>query len=559
MKLPTLYCRRLLALAMLVALAGCAGQPAKPGSATSDSGAGGAKRLTKKAKQALAAGKPGEAASAYLAAAKKARKSSLAARATVLAWHAGQFDQAKKAASTWHDIAPDAAGPHHFLGELALRRHDIDTAVRQFRAVLAAGKGHHDFLSIAKALTVGGSHYEAFQVMRRLEARHESDARAEYALALLAARAGHARLARKKIAHALELKPDWVKALALRGELLIDAQQPDKALRPVRALVKARPDDTKLAIQYADLLLKADKGDAARDVLSGVLNKHPHQPRALLLLALERLSHHDRKQATRYLTLLLETGKDRARAYYYLGRLAAHRKDYRMALDWMRRIDGKNRTARDELAIASTLAEMGKVASARRYLKDAREHFPRRANALLVGEAHLLADHGDADAGLKLLSHALAARSRDTEIRYARAMIADDAGHHQHAIADVKHVLKLEPHNTVALNALGYMLTENTHQYDRARGYIEQALRFSPHNAAIIDSLGWVQYHLGEASAAAKTLGRAHRLTDDPEISAHLVIALRATGQHAKASRVLRKALEHHPQAASLKKLKRGS
>ncbi|HET7371552.1 MAG TPA: tetratricopeptide repeat protein, partial [Gammaproteobacteria bacterium] len=459
----------------------------------------------------------------------------------------------------WHTLEPDAPGPHHFLGVLALKHHDIDTATEQFRALLQAESRKGDFMSVADALANEGSPYEALVVMRRLESGNEHNPDAEYALAVLAARAQHTRLARDKVESALALKPGWPAALMLRGRLLIDAGQTDEALAPLQKTAEANPKNASTAIRYAELLFDAGRNDEARQRLHDVLAAHPQQPQALLLLALDRLDPDDQQRASRYLTLLLESGENVAQAYYYLGELAARDEDYRMALDWLRRIDNKDRTPSDELAIASVLARMDKLGAAQQFLADAREHEPQHIDTLAIGEAQLLIKHDQPEAALDLLDEALKSQPADTQLLYARAMLAEQLGHHERALADVKRVVHLEPENATALNALGYMLTEHTRDYRRARQYIEKALHYSPHNAAIIDSLGWVEYRQGDTRAAVETLQRAHRLDDDPEISAHLVAVLRAAGEQKKAEQVLEQALDRHPDAKSLKKLKSDS
>ncbi|HET7307032.1 MAG TPA: tetratricopeptide repeat protein [Gammaproteobacteria bacterium] len=553
-----IHLKPLLSVALAVAMAGCAGHAAKPAPAPAETNTGAehaAESLVIKAQQALLAGRDDEAAQDYVDAASKSTQPEVAAQAAALAWHAGDAALAKQAADRWLTLAPQAAGPHHFLALLALHQHDLNTAAAQFEALLKTGKVKHGFEAVAGVLAADGSPYEGLMVMRKLEAAHTDNPAAEYALAQLAARADHTRLAREKIEHSLELKPNWLKALMLRGQLLIDGGQPDQAVAPVATLVKQSPHDVDLKIRYSELLFDAGRGEQARQLLQGVLKKDIEQPEALLLLAMDRLDHGKEKRASRYLTRLLETGKRNPQAYFYLGELAARDKDYRMALDWFQRIEQQHRTAANELAIAATLVHMDKLDAARKYLDEARQHYPEYTDALTIGEAQLLSSHEKPNAALDVLNAAIKARPDDTGLLYARSMLAEQTGHHQQALGDVKRVVQLEPENTAALNALGYMLTEHSQHYQRARQYIKQALSYSPHNAAIIDSLGWVEYRLGDTQAALDALKRAHRLDDDPEISAHLVAVLRATGARSEAQRVLKQALKQHPDAQALKRL----
>lgn len=552
------FARRLsLGVLVATAVAGCAGAPptpSKPAAAQARNGQT-AESLVIKAGKALVAGDVQAAAQNYVKAAEASSDPDVARQATALAYHAGDLKLATRAAKRWHALAPAAAPPRHFLAVLALRRHDLDAATAQFRALMKIG-GRYDFATVAGILAAETAPYDGFEIMRRLETGNADDPEAEYALAWLAARADHTALAHAKLSQVLEARPRWLKALMLRGRLLAAAGEKHRAIEPVEKLLKTRPDDIDLKINYSELLFDAGRDAKARDILADLLASKPENPEALMLLGADSIDRDDDKHASRYFTRLLETNKRDDQAYRYLGQLAARKKDYRMALNWFQRIDHDQRRAIDVLSIASALTHVRDLATARKYLDAARRHYPQFADDLTIGEARLLVKHDDKKAAMKVMDAALQAQPQNTALLYMRGMLAEQFGRHDQAIADLRRVIQLEPDNTAGLNALGYLLTEHTRDYRQACDYISRALDFSPDNPAIIDSLGWVYFRLGRERAALQALRRAHKLTDDPEISAHLVAVLRASGEHDEARHVLTQALHKHPDAAALKRLK---
>jgi len=78
----------------------------------------------------------------------------------------------------------------------------------------------------------------------------------------------------------------------------------------------------------------------------------------------------------------------------------------------------------------------------------------------------------------------------------------------------------------VALNALGYTLSDRTDRQREALRLIETALALEPENPAILDSMGWVLFKLGHAAEALGYLRDAAVAEPHPEIVAHLIEVL---------------------------------
>src|SRR5690606_7667453 len=104
---------------------------------------------------------------------------------------------------------------------------------------------------------------------------------------------------------------------------------------------------------------------------------------------------------------------------------------------------------------------------------------------------------------------ALALYPDSVKLLYARAMLAESMDRLDIAEGDLRKILGQEPDNAMALNALGYTLTNKTTRHQEALQLIEKAYELSPNDPAIIDSMGWVHYRLGNYEMAISYLRKA--------------------------------------------------
>ncbi|EGH25437.1 TPR domain-containing protein, partial [Pseudomonas amygdali pv. mori str. 301020] len=118
---------------------------------------------------------------------------------------------------------------------------------------------------------------------------------------------------------------------------------------------------------------------------------------------------------------------------------------------------------------------------------------------------------------------------------------------------DLRSIIKREPENAMALNALGYTLSDRTTRYAEARELIEKAHQISPDDPAVLDSLGWVNYRMGNLDAAERYLRQALERFPDHEVAAHLGEVLWAKGEQREARKVWAKALEQQPDSTVLR------
>ena len=113
--------------------------------------------------------------------------------------------------------------------------------------------------------------------------------------------------------------------------------------------------------------------------------------------------------------------------------------------------------------------------------------------------------------------------------------------------------IQRDPVNAMALNALGYTLSDRTTRYAEAKVLIEQAHKLNPEDPAVLDSLGWVNYRLGNLDEAERLLRQALERFPDQEVAAHLGEVLWANGKQREARQIWEKFLKEQPESPILR------
>src|SRR4029077_3799144 len=99
-----------------------------------------------------------------------------------------------------------------------------------------------------------------------------------------------------------------------------------------------------------------------------------------------------------------------------------------------------------------------------------------------LAKARLLAEHGEPDTGLELLSAALERHPQHPSIEYDRAVILEQAGHVHESVQALESMLQKRPDDPTLLNALGYTLADHSLELGHAEGLIRRALAVMPDN-----------------------------------------------------------------------------
>ena len=158
---------------------------------------------------------------------------------------------------------------------------------------------------------------------------------------------------------------------------------------------------------------------------------------------------------------------------------------------------------------------------------------------------------------MERINYGLTKYKDDGAFLYTRALVAEKVDRFDILEEDLKKLIKLEPKNAQALNALGYTWANNNMKLNEAKKYIDKALALEPNDAAILDSKGWVMFRLGNLKEAEKYLLKAMNLNDDPEIVSHVIQLLVKLNKIKEAKKLYNKYIKKNPKDKILIELKK--
>ena len=350
---------------------------------------------------------------------------------------------------------------------------------------------------------------------------------------------------------ALQHDPKDMAALRVLARAYVMRGDGSQAVATAR---RAQADDaTRGGFELAEILASLDRSEEAHQQLEHLRAGGAPQAEVDRRLALLAFNSGDMKEARQRFTDLLSNGEGNDAAQLYLADIAARDGDPEGAIAAYRRLYDSSVALSARSRAASLLLDRSARTEALALLDDYAADHPEDELDLTLAKARLLADHGEADTSLALLSAALERHPQHPSIEYDRAVILEQAGHVHESVDALERMLADRPNDPTLQNALGYTLADHTLELAHAESLIRQALVVMPDNPAALDSLGWVRFREGDPKGAATILERAYSLSHDGEIAAHWGEALWVSGQRSEARRVWAAALAREPDSKPLK------
>ncbi|MDT8452486.1 MAG: tetratricopeptide repeat protein [Gammaproteobacteria bacterium] len=490
----------------------------------------------------------------YLQAAYLSEDGRITARAAYIALYNKQYPRVLELLARWRELEPENPDIDRMYAISYLQLHQPVEALPYVQSMLAQVNGSHSEKAMAVKELLGAE-VEAEDALVLFEALNQAQAdnpqmlilQARFALQLEQHEASISLLDR-----ALEIEPSLVDVHLIKAQIYLAQGDRDRARAVLAQVLEERPDDFALRMQYARLLVEDRAYEAASEQYRIVQQKQPDNAEVSLNLALLYIEIDQLDKATRLLEHLLELDQKTDIAYYYLGRIAQNREQYKAAIAQYIQVKEGPFAFEARLRVASLFAQLDRADEAIEQLQilaqETDEWAERVRIYLTMGEIYR-SNHRYKES-FEMFSRALAENSEDIDLLYARALIAEKVNRVDVAEADLLKVLSMEPDNADALNALGYTLADRTERYQEARDYIQRAIALVPEDPAIMDSLGWVNYRMGELPKALKWLSRAFDQLADAEIAAHYGEVLWQAGEKDKARKVWQKGQEanaRHP------------
>ena len=494
-------------------------------------------------------GQIGLSASLYTKAAELTRDPRVAQQATRKAYYARDDKRAIAAARLWNELEPENLEARQVLAALLVRAGKTESAAKHFEYVLQNGQHseRQSFLLITSLLSKEKDKEAAFAVMEKLIAKRKNNPNALYAYSQLAFLVDRLDDAARMIKKVVKLQPDWTEAYILQSNIFVRQGYKAHAIEVLRQTVEEYSENAKLRMFYARNLVDAKQFDAAAKQFEVLTEDEKLQHEARYALGLLTLQMNKPKEATEYFTRLLEDKKRIYESQYYLAQSYELQNELDKAIEAYKQIHNNKFAFEAELRIALLLAKQGRLKEARRRLQNMSPDSLDKELRIYLTEGEILNSAKQFKEAVKLYTEALQQLTDNNRLLYARALTAEKIGQIDLAVSDLTSIVKREPENAQALNALGYTLVDKTEQVKIGLGYIKKALKLEPEDPAIHDSMGWAYYRLGQYDEALKYLRLAFEKLKDAEVAAHLGEVLWVAGEREAAQKIWNSALELAP------------
>ncbi len=497
------------------------------------------------------AGRRGEVSLAldnYLEVAEETRDPGAAERAVSIAVFARDEERGIKAARLWTEVSPSHLDARRVYGALLMRAGRIDEAVDELNHIVAPPNDTSDrFALVGDMLARERDQESAAQVMERIAERHPNNIDATFAFAQLLGRSGNFERSLELIDRLLLAEPGHEQALIYQARILQREGKTNEALSAMNRYLEHQPDSGEVRMTYARLLVDAKRYEEARQQFELLSKQSPEDGDVAYALGLLLLQTNRYDEAAVQFERLVALGERVDAAQYYLGQIAESKNDPVAALGSYGRVDRGDHYLNAQIRIGVILAEQGEMRKARAQLHGIRVSNQQEAVRVYRSEADILARADRLRDAMGVYDAALDEYPGNSDLLYARAMLAEKLDMIDVLERDLREILSREPNNADALNALGYTLADRTDRYEEALELIKQAYELRPDDHYVVDSMGWIMYRLGRYEEALKFLRRAMELNNDPEVAAHLGEVLWVMGDKAAAMKIWNSALESTP------------
>ncbi len=499
------------------------------------------------AEVAMQRDRPQDAVPRYMAAAQRTADPRLAELATRAAMAAGDQVQAEESAAFWIALDPASLQARQIAAYIILEAGQVDRVLPYLRAVMEhSPQLRQGYLNNARLVARLEDPRQRLELMRALIDEYGEDPDALLAIASLAVGAGEKDLARGYAERAAAQRPAWSRPPQFLAQLLVSEGRADEAIGELERYFSQGFDDLELRTLYAQLLIDAERYEAAREVFETLLDAQPQMPGVLFAAAMLSLQLADYDAARDYLLRLRDSGERKQDATFMLGQTEEAAEQLELARDWYLKVRG-DRELDAQIRLASLEARMGQLGLARERLQRLRLSYPERQPAFYQIEAEILRDLDEFTVAMTVYDLALEQFPDNADLLYARALLAARLKQVDLLERDLRRVLSMNPDHADALNALGYTLADQTDRLDEAQRFITRALELEPEQPAILDSMGWLLYRMGKPGEAEPYLRSALEQLADGEIAAHLGAVLWALGRHDEARQVWQQALDDYP------------
>ena len=440
----------------------------------------------------------------------------------------------------------------------ALRGSDKEKAVKHLNKILEDDPaGFEDnLMEMIKILEKDGNSEFIFKVLEDVAVQHPEQSVVFFVQALLAGQLNKQDVAIKKVNTALSLQPDWDKALVLRAQFAAQSGNLALARKDLEKVLEKTPDNEQVQRMLAQVLVKEEDFDGALKVYQNILDANPEDGDSQFSSALIYLQQEKNDEAISLLEGLVNKPGWDAPASFYLGKVEFKNKNYDRALVWFDKVTQGPFEYEASMAAVTVLLGQKNYTEAEKRIEKMTVDFPKQKLNILLLKSEIYSSQKEYQKAFDELTTGLDEFPDHRDLLYTRALIAERLGKLDIVERDLLKVIKQQPGDANALNALGYTLADRTARYEEAEKYLRQAIKLKPDEAVIIDSFGWLYFKQGKYVEALSYLRSAYAMQPESEIAAHIVEVLWAMGKKDEAKDMFDQAYKKAPDDEYLQKIK---
>jgi tetratricopeptide (TPR) repeat protein len=492
----------------------------------------------------------------YMEMAEQTRDAGVAARATRLANYLKRHALTLKAAQIWAEVEPDNIDAHRHTADQLMRSGDLEGAVHHMEAIMnLGGLANFDVFAYRAANLDAASRDSLLAAMTGLSARHPDNTQLKFARAVLLEQKGEFEAALALADEMLEAD-SVTNVIILKVNALKGLHRSEDAISFLKDIIGESSGNTRrLRLMYARFLFEGQRLDDARIEYEIVLKETPRDGDVLFALALVAMEQKRDAEAKDYFQQMIRWNRRVGEAHFYLGSIAEKNKQTPEALKAYQQVSQGYEFLPAQARIARLMLEQGSLEEMQHYFSNVRARKPQLANQMVMIEVQALSQRALKSAVFSLLDSYIDSHPENIEMLYFRGMTGQRFDRVDILERDLREVIRLDPNNSEALNALGYTLTDQLDRHEEALDLISRAIKIKPNEPAYIDSMGWVQFRLNNLDEAILHLRRALALFTNDEVAAHLGEALWSAGEKIEANKIWLKALDLAPDSKILKEV----
>jgi predicted Zn-dependent protease len=506
------------------------------------------------AEVALQREQPAPAYQTYLALARDTHDPRMAQRATEIALVAQSPADALSAASLWRQYAPDSNRASQIDAALLvlsgkpadakpLLAHELARATDDSRGPA--------ILALQALISRGPDRAGGLAVLQDLLKNDMNRPEARLAIARQQLAADDKAGASQSLKAALQLRPDYLPAALMLSQM--GPEDRAAGIASFEKYLQQNPKSRDARLALSQLYLSDNRLDDAQKQFETMHKLDAKDPTPLMALALIEIQQKKLDDATAYLKQYVQTGEknpgsDVGQGYLYLAEIAIDQGKDTLATQWLDKVDpASQHYLPAQVTRAQLLEKQGKTDEARQVLDGLQVSDPHDAALIARTDASILFTAKRYKEAEARLAQATQDFPDDPDLRYDYAMAAEKNTHYTTMEQQLRELIRTQPDNPQAYNALGYSLADRNQRLPEASTLIEKASALAPDDAFIMDSLGWVKYRMGDDAGAATILRRAYDLQPNAEIGAHLGEVLWKSGKQDEARSAWRAAQKLEP------------